>query len=107
MKTTKRKDGYMLPSKDKMIQALISEHFDKLRMVQQDELIRIKNDHHRKGYICPAEGVYLTSLFIDVVLNGKHYNSKQSILLRTDTKSQPIAHIGMQVAALYGYQQTN
>lgn len=104
MKTAITQKGYILPSKDIMIQSLRTLHFDQLRMVQQDELTRIQNDHHRKGYICPAESQYLESLYIDVVLNGKHYNSTQSIIKRTKINQEPIRHIGMQIALRHGYQ---
>ena len=102
MKNTK--NGYQVPSQNDMIQTLMSEHMQSLRMVQQDELIRIKNDHHRKGYICPAEASYLESLFIDVVLNGKGYNSVQAVNKRTIPQYVATSHIGMQTALRMGYQ---
>lgn len=81
MKSTKQ--GYVQVSPFKMLSALLSDKYNiKLRAVQIGELHRIDARSKKYSTVSENERQYMESLYIDVVLNDKSYQtpSKKKII---------------------------
>jgi len=86
--------GYSLPKKPIMLKSLLTEPMrSNLRLVQIDELKRI--DKKNNIGISPIETNYLSSLYINFVLNNTRFEDKIVKPKTVKVVSQP--HIGIQM----------
>jgi len=95
MKNRANKQGYIKVADSFMLDELLeSSTQSKLLLVHITELLRIKTRNDREKYISKSQREYLTTLYIDVVLNGKTFKTVKT----TPKKGDRIySHIGMQL----------
>lgn len=95
MKNRANKQGYIKVSDSLMLDELLeSSTRSQLLQVHIDELLRTKKRNDKENYISKAQRQHLTTLYIDVVLNGKSYKPTFKVKQYSQKRGN-LQHIGM------------
>lgn len=97
--------GYKGVKVTSMIKAIEhSEVFSHLRLVQQDEFMRLRNRYNKNGYLTQPYFTYLWNLYWNFVLNDFRFDSDKSWTIVSKMKKVEPQHIGMKI--LHDLQKT-
>lgn len=90
--------GYKGVKVTSMIKAIEhSEIYSHLRLVQQDEFMRLRNRYNKNGYLTQPYFTYLWNLYWNFVLNDFRFESNTDWTIVSKMQKVEPQHIGMKI----------